>query len=128
MDTFQEINKQYLRTDLPELQVGDEVEVTTKNFYLEEKDQKSKKKEKDEKKKYRLTRFKGTVIKQKNEQRISYTFSVLKESRKVAVRGVFLYHSPLLVSIKKLGRLNQKVHRTNLTYLERELAKKKANE
>jgi len=116
MDTLQEISKQYFRTDLPELQVGDKVEVIIKNFNKNEKD------------KQRLTRFEGIVITQKNKQQISYTFSVLKESGKVAVRSVFLYHSPLIVSIKKLGRINQKVRRAKLYHLERELAQKKDNE
>ncbi|CAH1755786.1 15094_t:CDS:10 [Entrophospora sp. SA101] len=69
MDTIQEINKEYFRTDLPQLEVGDKVEIITKNFKKSEKD------------KYRLTHFKGTVIAQKNKQRISYNFSVLKESK-----------------------------------------------
>ena len=116
MDTLQEINKQYFRTDLPELQVGDKVEVITKSFNKSEKD------------KQRLIRFKGTVITQKNKQQIGYTFSVLKASRKVAVKSVFLYHSPLIVSINKLGRINQKVRRAKLYYLERELFKNKDNE
>jgi ribosomal protein L19 len=116
MDTPQEISKQYFRTDLPELQVGDKVEIIIKNLNKNEKD------------KQRLTRFEGTVITQKNKQQIGYTFSVLKESSKVAVKSVFLYHSPLIVSIKKLGRINQKVRQAKLYYLERELAKKKDNE
>ncbi|CAG8839595.1 5207_t:CDS:1, partial [Racocetra persica] len=49
---------------------GDEVEVIAKNFHPQEKD------------KYRLTHFKGVVIARKNPQKISYTFSVLKESNK----------------------------------------------
>ncbi|CAJ0845123.1 8018_t:CDS:2 [Entrophospora sp. SA101] len=114
-----EINKEYFRTDLPQLEVGDKVEIITKNFKKSEKD------------KYRLTHFKGTVIAQKNKQRISYNFSVLKESKgsdKVAIRGIFSYHSPLIMSIKKLGKINQKIRRAKLYYLERELAKKKDNE
>ena len=116
MDTLQEISKQYFRTDLPELQVGDKVEVTTKNFNENEKD------------KFRLTHFKGTIIAQKNKEQISYTFSILKESNKVAIRGIFSYHSPLITGIKKLGKINQKVRRAKLYHLERELAKKKDNE
>ncbi|CAG8617011.1 6906_t:CDS:2 [Ambispora gerdemannii] len=75
MDTLQEISKQYFRTDLPPLQVGDKVEITTKNF------NKNEKAKNEEKPKLRLTHFKGTVIGQKNPGQISYTFSVLKESK-----------------------------------------------
>jgi len=125
MDTLQEISKQYFRTDLPPLQVGDKVEITTKNF------NKNEKAKNEEKPKLRLTHFKGTVIGQKNPGQISYSFSVLKESKgsdKLAIRSIFSYHSPLIVSIKKLGKLNQKIRRAKLYYLERELAKKKDNE
>jgi len=111
-----EITKPHLRTDLPLLQIGDKVEVISKNFNKNEKD------------KYRLTHFKGIVIAQKNKNQISYTFSVLKESNKVAIRSIFSYHSPLITSIKKFGRINQKVRRAKLYYLERQLAKKKDNE
>lgn len=116
MNNLHDITKQYFRTDLPELKVGDKIEVVTKNFNKNEKD------------KYRLTHFKGTVIGQKNEKQISYTFSVLKESSKVVIKSVFSYHSPLIVSIKKSGRINQKIRRAKLNYLERELAEKKDNE
>src|SRR4051812_18557277 len=126
MDTLHEISKQYFRTDLPSLQVGDKVEIITKHFNKNEKAKKN-----EEKSKPRLTHFKGTIIAQKNSGQISYTFSVLKENKgsdKVAIRSIFSYHSPLLVSIKKLGKINQKVRRAKLYYLERELAKKKDNE
>ncbi|MEG7978800.1 MAG: 50S ribosomal protein L19 [Mollicutes bacterium UO1] len=125
METLQVINKQYFRTDLPPLQVGDKVEITTKNF------NKNEKAKHEEKPKLRLTHFKGTVIAQKNSGQISYTFSVLKDSKgsdKLAIRSIFSYHSPLIVSIKKTGKINQKIRRAKLYYLERELAKKKDNE
>src|SRR6185369_12538784 len=124
MDTIRDITKQHFRTDLPPLQVGDKVEITTKNFNQNEKNKD------DGKTKYRLTHFKGTVITQKNPHQISYTFSVLKDSKgsdKVVIRSTFSYHSPLIVSIKKIGKINQKVRRAKLNYLERKLAKKKDN-
>jgi len=119
MDNLQELSKQYFRTDLPPLQVGDKVEITTKNFNQNSKNEKDK---------FRLTHFKGAVIAQKNQGQISYTFAVLKESNKVVIRSIFSYHSPLIVGIKKFGKVNQKVRRAKLYYWERELAKKKDNE
>src|SRR4051812_41429990 len=116
MDSFPGVSKQYFRTDLPPIEVGDKVEIVTKNFKQKEQD------------KYRLTRFKGTIIAQKNSGQISYTFSVISIASKIIVRSVFSYHSPIIVSIKKLGRINQKVRRAKLYYLEKELAKKKDNE
>ena len=124
MDTIRDITKQYFRTDLPPLQVGDKVEITIKNL------NKTEKAITDEKSKYRLTHFKGTVITQKNRGRISYTFSVLREGKgrdKVVVRSVFSYNSPLIASIQKLGKINKKVRRAKLYYLERELTRKKNN-
>jgi len=102
MDTLYKISKQYFRTDLPSLQVGDKVEVATKNFRQNEKAKN------DSVSKPRLTHFKGTVIAQKNQNQISYTFSVLKDSKgrdKLAIRSTFSYHSPFIVSVKKLVKL-----------------------
>jgi ribosomal protein L19 len=125
MDRIRDITQQYFRTDLPPLKVGDKVEVTTKNF------NKNDQAKGDEKPKYRLTHFKGAVITEKNKGQISYTFSVLKDSKgsdKVAIVSTFCYHSPLTVGIKKIGKINQKVRQAKLNYLEKELAKKKDNE
>ena len=72
MNSLTEITNQYLRSDLPQIQVGDKVEVISKNFSQNKKDG------------YRLTHFRGTVIAQKNQKQISYTFAVLKESNKIA--------------------------------------------
>src|SRR4051812_47506230 len=117
MDTISNISKQYFRTDLPSLQVGDKVEITTK--YLNQNQNGKEKKDDSAKQKIRLTHFKGIVIAQKNCGQISYNFSVLKESSKLVIRSVFSYHSPLIVSIKKIGKINQKVRRAKLYYLER---------
>jgi len=124
MDTLYNTSKQYFRTDLPSLQIGDKVEVITKHYFIQ-------KEKSDPTPKSRLTSFKGTVIAQKNQGQISYTFSVLRDSRgsdKLAIRSTFSYHSPFIVSIKKTGKILRKVCRAKLYYLERELAKKKDNE
>ncbi|MDR1670185.1 MAG: 50S ribosomal protein L19 [Spiroplasmataceae bacterium] len=125
MNIICDITKQYLRADLPSLEIGDKVEVVTKHINPNEKSKKG------EKEKFRLTHFKGTVIAQSNPKQISYTFSVLKDNKgsdKVAIRSIFSYHSPFVISIKKLGKINQKVRRAKLYYLERQLAAKKDNE
>src|ERR1044072_8663108 len=111
MDALHDITKQYFRTDLPSLQVGDKVKITTKNL------NRNKKTKKDEKEKH--THFEGTVISQKNKGQISYTFSVLKKnkgSEKMAIRIIFSYHSPSIVNIKKIGKINQKVNHAKLYY------------
>lgn len=125
MDTLSQISKQYFRTDLPPLQIGDKVEVTAKHFIQKEKEKN------DSTPKFRLTHFKGTIIAQKNQGQVSHTFSVLRDSKgrdKLAIRSTFSYHSPFIVSIKKTGKILHKVRRAKLYYLERELAKKKDNE
>src|SRR5436305_6935452 len=116
MNNVVQVNKQYFRTDLPFLEIGDKVEVITKHLL----------KDKKVKDKYRLTHFKGTIIAQKNKQKISYSFSVLEETEKVVIRSIFSYHSPFIVEIKKLGKINQKVRQAKLYRLERELVKKKS--
>jgi ribosomal protein L19 len=124
MDTLYNISKQYFRTDLPSLQVGDKIEVTAKHHFIQ-------KEKSDSTPKSRITNFKGTVIAQKNQGQISHTFSVLRDSKgsdKLAIRSTFSYHSPFIVNIKKTGKILHKVRRAKLYYLERELAKKKDNE
>src|SRR4051812_425883 len=99
MDINRDIVKQYFRTDLPKLHTYDKVEVVTKSL------------NKNEKGKHRLIRIEGIVIAQKNQGQISYTFSVLTESSKIAIKNTFYYHSPLIVSIKKIGGVKLKSHR-----------------
>src|SRR5205085_12649666 len=102
MNNLEEISKQYFRTDLPSLEIGDKVKVITRSIL------------KNEKGEYRLTHSEGIVIAQKNEQQISYNFTVIEEAEKVVIRNVFAYHSPLIVKIQKLGKINQKVWQANL--------------
>jgi ribosomal protein L19 len=108
MNKIDELNKNQLRTDLPPVEIGERVEI------ISSKDN-------------RTTHFKGIVIDKKNPSNINYTFHVLKESDRVGVISVFSYHSPFIKSIKKIGKINQKVRRAKLSYLERGLAKKKDN-
>jgi len=122
MNTVSDISKQYFRTDFPSLKVGEEIEITTK-YFPRNQNEKQNKGDK-EKKKFRLTHFKGIIISQKNCGQISHNFSILKESSKLAIRSIFFYHSPLMISIKKIGN-SKKVHRAKLYYLERELTKKR---
>jgi ribosomal protein L19 len=116
MDLLQEITKPYLRTDLPPLRIGERIEVVIKIP------------DKENKEKYKLASFKGIIIAQKRKKQISYNFTVLHESNKLAIKQTFFYHSSLITSIKKIGIINQKVRRAKLYFLERELAAKKAGE
>ncbi|CAJ0747030.1 12934_t:CDS:2 [Entrophospora sp. SA101] len=111
-----QITKPYLRNDLLPLQVGEKVEVITKI------------QDKGNKEKYKLSSFKGIIIAQKRKKQISYNFTVLHESNKLTIKQIFFYHSPLIAEIKKLGKINQKVRRAKLYFLERKLAARKAGE
>ena|SRR2546423_14132032 len=116
MDLLQEITKAYLRNDLPSLKTGEKVEVVTKVF------------DKDDKEKYKSFTFRGVIISKKRPKQISYSFAVLKESKRLVIKQTFFYHSSLIVSIKKTGMTDQKVRRAKLYFLERKLAAKKASE
>lgn len=113
---LREVTKQYLRQDLPSLKIGDTIEVTIKNISDVEANN------------GRQTHFKGIVISQRNQNQISYTFTVLKESSKVVIKSIFSYHSPYITSIKIIRKGAIKLRRSKLYYLERKLAYKKANE
>src|SRR4051794_40210418 len=115
MNILHEIASSYFRNDLPSLEVGEKVEVVNKIW------------DKKDPKKYRLSSFKGTIIACRNKKQISYTFTVLKESKKIMVKNIYFYHSPLIDNIKKIGKL-PKVRRAKLFYLERLLAEKKNKE
>jgi len=114
-----QINKSCLRHDLPNLAVGEKVEVIIKTKTLD----KDSKQEKD-----KLTSFQGIIISWKRPRQISCNFTVLKESSKIIVKQIFFYNSPLIVEIKKLGQINRQVRRAKLYFLEREMAKKKEHE
>lgn len=111
-----QITKPYLRNDLPTLNVGEKIEVISKIF------------DKKDKEKYKLSSFRGIVISQKKKQQLNYNFTVLHESNKLILKQIFFYHLSLIVEIKKLGQINQKVRRAKLYFLERKLAAKKAGE
>lgn len=91
-----EITKNYLRSDLPSLQVGEEIKVTAKVNNEE---------------KAKLFTFKGIIIKCKNPKQISYNFTLLDKD----IKRIIFYHSPLIKSIEKIGQ--KKVRRANLSYL-----------
>lgn len=110
---IREITKAQIREDLYPVKVGENVEVVTK--VLDKKDLE----------KFKLNSFKGTVISCKRKNHISKNFSVIKESNKLIIKKIFPFNSPLIVEIKKLGKI-KKVRRAKLYYLERNLSDKKS--
>ena len=88
MDFLQEITKSYLRNDLPSLQNGKKVEVIIKS---------------SKSGKNNFFSFKGIIIKQRRKKKLDYAFTVLSKDKKVVVKQIFFYHSPLILEIKELG-------------------------
>ena len=99
MHAIDELTKSQIRTDLPEFNVGDNIEVHVRVI---------------EGDKERIQVFAGTVI-QKRGGGISATFTVRKMSSGVGVERIFPLNSPMIASIKRLHA--NKTRRAKLFYL-----------
>jgi large subunit ribosomal protein L19 len=99
MDIIRAIEKEQLRTDIPEFNVGDTVKVFVKVV---------------EGNRERLQAFEGTVIQRKNGG-ISETFTVRRVSYGTGVERTFPLHSPRIDHIEVVRR--GKVRRAKLFYL-----------
>lgn len=99
MWSITDIEKEYLRTDIPEFRPGDTVIV---NVRIKEGD------------KERVQAFEGVVIRKKGGGTRA-TFTVRKVSYGVGVERVFPLHSPAIESIKV--RTRGRVRRARLYYL-----------
>jgi large subunit ribosomal protein L19 len=99
MHTLQEVEKEYLRTDLPDFRAGDTVRLHVR---VAEGD------------KERIQIFQGVVIRRRgNGTRAS--FAVRKVSAGIGVERVFPLHSPVLGKIEVVRR--GRVRRAKLYYL-----------
>ena len=98
-DLVKEIEKEYLKSDLPELNPGDSVKVMVRIR---------------EGNKERLQGYEGVIIKLAGSG-ISKTVTVRRVFQGVGVERVFLLHSPKVESIKVLRRGD--VRRAKLYYL-----------
>ena len=99
MHTLQEVEKEYLRTDLPEFRAGDTVRVHVK---VAEGD------------KERIQIFQGVVIRRRGSGTRA-TFAVRKVSAGIGVERVFPLHSPVIGKIEVVRR--GRVRRAKLYYL-----------
>ncbi len=99
MDILQQITQEQIRTDLPELQIGDTVRVYVKVT---------------EGTRERIQMFEGTIIK-KNHGGIQETFTVRRVSYGVGVERTFPLNSPKIdrIEVVRHGR----VRRARLYYL-----------
>ena len=99
MHTLQEVEKEYLRSDVPDFRAGDTIRVHVK---VAEGD------------KERIQLFQGVVIRRRgNGTRAS--FAVRKVSAGVGVERVFPLHSPVISKIEVVRR--GRVRRAKLYYL-----------
>ncbi len=98
-DIIRELEKEQLRTDLPQLQIGDSVRVFVKVV---------------EGTRERLQNFEGVVIKMQGGG-IRKSFTVRRVSYGVGVERTFPYHSPRIGRIEVIR--HGKVRRAKLYYL-----------
>ncbi|MBR6258922.1 MAG: 50S ribosomal protein L19 [Oscillospiraceae bacterium] len=99
MDLVQTLNNQYMKPELPELNIGDTIRVTVRV---------------KEGNRERNQAFEGTLIAKKHGG-INETITVRRISNNVGCEKVFPVHSPTIVSIETVRR--GKVRRAKLYYL-----------
>lgn len=97
--TIDNIEKNFLKKNLPILQIGDSVKIGVKII---------------EGNKERVQFYEGTIIAKKNSS-INTTITVRKILQGIGIERVFLIHSPKLDSITVLR--SSKVRRSKLYYL-----------
>ncbi|MBI5682574.1 MAG: 50S ribosomal protein L19 [Deltaproteobacteria bacterium] len=99
MGIIESIEKDYLRTDIPELRIGDTARV---NVRIKEGE------------KERVQQFEGIVI-SKRGSGLKATFTVRKVSYGIGVERTFPLHSPALETIKVIS--HGQVRRAKLYYI-----------
>jgi large subunit ribosomal protein L19 len=99
MDTLQLLDREQMRTDIPQFKPGDTIKVHVR---IREGD------------KERIQIFQGVVIR-KRKGKINSTFTVRKISYGIGVERIFPLHSPMIdkIELVSLGR----VRRSRLYYL-----------
>ncbi len=106
MDLVKTLTEQYVKPELPEMNVGDTVRVTVRV---------------KEGNRERTQAFDGTIIARKHGG-INETITVRRISYNVGCEKVFPVHSPTIVSIETIRR--GKVRRAKLYYLRDRVGKK----
>ena len=99
MDTMQLLDREQMRTDIPQFKPGDTIKVHVR---IREGD------------KERIQIFQGVVIR-KRKGKINSTFTVRKISYGIGVERIFPLHSPMIDRIEMVSR--GRVRRSRLYYL-----------
>ena len=94
------VEKDYIRTDLPEFKAGDTLNVSLKVT---------------EGAKERIQRFKGVVIKTAGKSALEKTITVRRKVGAFAVEKIFAIHSPTIDKIEVLRTF--KVRRKSIKYI-----------
>ena len=94
-----ELQKPFLKTDLPEIKIGDNIKIGVKII---------------EGNKERIQFYEGTIIAKKNSS-INTTITVRKVLQGIGVERIFLIHSPKIASMEILR--SSKIRRSKLAYL-----------
>ena len=97
--TINNVEKDFLKNDLPVLKIGDNIKIGVKII---------------EGNKERVQFYEGTIIARKNSS-INTTITVRKVLQGIGVERIFLIHSPKVDSIQVLR--SSKVRRSKLYYL-----------
>lgn len=106
MDLVQNLSQQYMKSELPDMNVGDTVRVVVR---IKEGNRE------------RNQAFEGTIIARKHGG-ISETITVRRISYNVGCEKVFPVHSPSIVSVETIRK--GKVRRAKLYYLRDRVGKK----
>jgi len=99
MDSLQLLDREQMRTDIPQFKPGDTVKVHVR---IREGD------------KERVQVFQGVIIR-KRKGRINSTFTVRKISYGIGVERIFPFHSPMIDKVELVTR--GRVRRSRLYYL-----------
>lgn len=105
MDLVKTLSNQYMKPELPEMNVGDTVRVTVRV---------------KEGNRERTQAFEGTIIAKKHGG-INETITVRRISYNVGCEKVFPVHSPSIVSVETVRR--GKVRRAKLYYIRKRIGK-----
>ncbi|MCX6789853.1 MAG: 50S ribosomal protein L19 [Candidatus Gribaldobacteria bacterium] len=120
MQNTSEITKQYLKTDLPNMKVGDIIKVHQK-IPAPVQDAKGKKTA-SKKEGARIQVFEGIILAMKHGKGVSGSFTVRRVIAGVGVERIFPLHSPAIEKIEIVGR--SKTRRAKLYYLRNRVGKK----
>ncbi len=115
MTKKEQFTKQYLKTDLPDIKVGDIIKVYQKISSSQAGTSAKKGKPVAKKEGERIQVFEGMVLAMKHGKGISGTITVRRVIGGIGIERIFPLHSPALQKIEIVGR--NKVRRAKLYYL-----------